>query len=50
VKQASSFQLSWDQAYPQTAATAMHNAVENFFTGRIDAAGFASAMQALPTK
>ena len=50
VKDAGSFQLSWDQAYPQTAATAMHAAVENFFTGRIDAAGFASAMQALPIK
>lgn len=50
VKQAKSFQLSWDQAYPQTATTAMHNAVEDFFTGRTDAAGFASAMQALPIK
>jgi xylobiose transport system substrate-binding protein len=50
VKKAGSFQLSWDQAYPQTASTAMHTAVENFFTGRIDAAGFASAMQALPIK
>jgi xylobiose transport system substrate-binding protein len=50
VKKADSFQLSWDQAYPQTASTAMHTAVENYFTGRIDAAGFASAMAALPTK
>lgn len=50
VKKADSFQLSWDQAYPQTASTAMHTAVESFFTGRIDAAGFASAMQALPIK
>jgi xylobiose transport system substrate-binding protein len=50
VKDAKSFQLSWDQAYPQTASTAMHTAVENFFTGRVDAAGFASAMQALPIK
>ncbi len=50
VKNADSFQLSWDQAYPQTATTAMHTAVENFFTGRVDAAGFASAMQALPIK
>ena len=50
VKQANAFQLSWDQAYPQTASTAKHTAVENFFTARIDAAGFASAMQALPIK
>jgi xylobiose transport system substrate-binding protein len=50
VKQANSFQLSWDQAYPPTATTAIHNAVENFFTGRVDASGFVSAMQALPLK
>jgi xylobiose transport system substrate-binding protein len=50
VKSADSFQLSWDQAYPQTAATAMHKAVADFFAGRIDAAGFATAMQSLPIK
>ncbi|NEM92412.1 ABC transporter substrate-binding protein [Galbitalea soli] len=50
VKDANSFQLSWDQAYPQTASTAMHTAVEGYFAGRLDAAGFAAAMQALPIK
>ncbi len=50
VKNANSFQLSWDQAYPQTATTAMHSAVEDFFAGRIDAAGFITAMQGLPIK
>jgi xylobiose transport system substrate-binding protein len=50
VKSANSFQLSWDQAYPQTASTAMHTAVEDYFTGRITATGFASAMAGLPIK
>lgn len=48
VKQAPSFQLSWDQAYPQTASTAMHQAVQEFFDGKLDADGFVKAMQALP--
>jgi xylobiose transport system substrate-binding protein len=49
VKAAPSFQLSWDQAYPQSASTAMHQAVQEFFDGKIDADGFIKAMQALPT-
>jgi len=49
VKSAPSFQLSWDQAYPQTASEAMHTAVQQFFDGKLDADGFIKAMQALPT-
>ncbi|WUH95196.1 extracellular solute-binding protein [Streptomyces sp. NBC_00433] len=49
VKAAPSFQLSWDQAYPQTASEAMHTAVQQFFDGKLDADGFIKAMQALPT-
>ncbi|MEU6387789.1 extracellular solute-binding protein [Streptomyces sp. NPDC046939] len=49
VKKAPSFQLSWDQAYPQSASTAMHQAVQQFFNGSIDEDGFIKAMQALPT-
>jgi xylobiose transport system substrate-binding protein len=49
VKAAPSFQLSWDQAYPQTASDAMHKAVQQFFDGKFDADGFIKAMQALPT-
>ncbi|OAH09682.1 ABC transporter substrate-binding protein [Streptomyces jeddahensis] len=49
VKKAPSFQLSWDQAYPQSAADAMHTAIQQFFNGQIDADGFIKAMQALPT-
>ncbi|SEO54163.1 ABC transporter substrate-binding protein [Actinacidiphila rubida] len=49
VKAAPSFQLSWDQAYPQTASQAMHTAVQEFFDGKTDADGFIKAMQALPT-
>jgi len=49
VKAAPSFQLSWDQAYPQSAANAMHTAVQQFFDGKLDADGFIKAMQALPT-
>ncbi len=49
VKAAPSFQLSWDQAYPPSAMTPMHTAVQQFFDGRIDADGFIKAMQALPT-
>jgi xylobiose transport system substrate-binding protein len=50
VKKAPSFQLSWDQAYPPSANTPMHQAVQQFFTGQIDADGFIKAMQALPTE
>ena len=49
VKQAPSFQLSWDQAYPPSATTAMHQAVQEFFDGKTDADGFIKAMQGLPT-
>lgn len=49
VKKAPSFQLSWDQAYPQSASTPMHQAVQQFFNGGLDTDGFIKAMQALPT-
>jgi xylobiose transport system substrate-binding protein len=49
VKKAPSFQLSWDQAYPQSAATSMYQAVQQFFNGQLDEGGFIKAMQALPT-
>jgi xylobiose transport system substrate-binding protein len=49
VKQAPSFQLSWDQAYPPAATTAIHTAVQEFFDGKLDADGFIKAMQALPS-
>ncbi|MFF9643004.1 ABC transporter substrate-binding protein [Kitasatospora aureofaciens] len=49
VKAAPSFQLSWDQAYPPSAMTPMHTAVQQFFDGRLDTDGFIKAMQALPT-
>lgn len=49
VKAAPSFQQSWDQAYPQTASTDMHTAIQEFFDGKLDADGFIKAMQALPT-
>jgi xylobiose transport system substrate-binding protein len=50
VKKAPAFQLSWDQAYPQSASTPMHQAVQQFFDGQIDANGFIKAMQALPSQ
>jgi len=49
VKAAPSFQLSWDQAYPPSAITPIHVAVQQFFNGKLDADGFIKAMQALPT-
>ncbi|MEU3466240.1 extracellular solute-binding protein [Streptomyces sp. NPDC006733] len=49
VKAAPSFQLSWDQAYPPSATTKMHTAVQEFFDGKTDADGFIKAMQGLPT-
>jgi xylobiose transport system substrate-binding protein len=48
VKQAPAFQLSWDQAYPPSAITPIHQAVQEFFNGTLDEAGFIKAMQALP--
>ncbi|POX55078.1 sugar-binding protein [Streptomyces sp. Ru71] len=50
VAKAKSFQLSWDQAYPPAAITPIHQAVQQFFNGQLDADGFATAMQALPTE
>lgn len=50
VKNAKSFQLSWDQAYPPTAITAMHNAAQQFFNGSMSTSQFITAMQQLPTK
>ncbi|SKC54141.1 ABC transporter substrate-binding protein [Okibacterium fritillariae] len=47
VEAAPSFQLSWDQAYPPSAITPIHQAVAQFFSGQIDEAGFIQAMQAL---
>ncbi|MEV1021316.1 extracellular solute-binding protein [Streptomyces sp. NPDC050264] len=49
VKKAPSFQLSWDQAYPQSASTSMYQAIQQFFNGQLDEDGFVKAMQALPT-
>ncbi|GMA86992.1 hypothetical protein GCM10025868_22420 [Angustibacter aerolatus] len=39
---------SWDQAYPPAAITPIHQAVQQFFNGGLDADGFVQAMQALP--
>jgi xylobiose transport system substrate-binding protein len=50
VKAAPSFQLSWDQAYPQSADTPIHQAVQQFFDGQSDVNGFIRAMQALPSE
>ncbi|WP_432057838.1 ABC transporter substrate-binding protein [Streptomyces sp. bgisy022] len=45
-----SFQLSWDQAYPQKASSSLYKAIQQFFNGQLDADGFIKAMQALPTE
>ncbi|GGL92599.1 sugar-binding protein [Streptomyces fumigatiscleroticus] len=50
VAKAPSFQLSWDQAYPPSAITPIHQAVQQFFNGQLDEDGFIKAMQALPTE
>jgi xylobiose transport system substrate-binding protein len=50
VAKAPSFQLSWDQAYPPSAITPIHQAIQQFTNGQIDADGFIRAMQALPTE
>ncbi|WP_433384714.1 ABC transporter substrate-binding protein [Micromonospora sp. KLBMP9576] len=47
VKQAPNFQLSWDQAYPPAATTTIHQAVQQYCNGRLDADGFVKAMQSL---
>ncbi|MEI7032096.1 ABC transporter substrate-binding protein [Streptomyces pratensis] len=49
VEAAPSFQLSWDQAYPQSAATTMYQSLQQFFNGSMDEDAFVRAMQALPT-
>ncbi|MFJ7152484.1 ABC transporter substrate-binding protein [Streptomyces sp. NPDC100445] len=50
VAKAKSFQLSWDQAYPPSAMTPIHQAVQQFFDGQLDTDGFIKAMQALPAE
>ncbi|MFH9673957.1 ABC transporter substrate-binding protein [Streptomyces sp. NPDC017405] len=50
VAKAKSFQLSWDQAYPPSAMTPIHQAVQQFLNGQFDEDGFIKAMQALPTE
>ncbi|MFF8032199.1 MULTISPECIES: ABC transporter substrate-binding protein [unclassified Streptomyces] len=50
VADAPSFQLSWDQAYPQKASSDLHKAIQQFFNGQLDTDGFIEAMQALPTE
>jgi xylobiose transport system substrate-binding protein len=49
VRDAPSFELSWDQAYPPAASSPLHRAVQQFFDGQLDEGGFIKAMQALPT-
>jgi xylobiose transport system substrate-binding protein len=48
VKAAPSFQLSWDQAYPPSDNTPIHQAVGQFLDGQTDSNGFIQAMQNLP--
>ncbi|GGV51601.1 sugar-binding protein [Streptomyces griseoflavus] len=50
VADAPSFQLSWDQAYPQKSSSDLHKAIQQFFNGQLDTDGFIKAMQALPTE
>jgi xylobiose transport system substrate-binding protein len=46
VKDAPTFQLSWDQAVPAAGLTPVQNAMADYFNGTIDADGWISAMQA----
>ncbi|HVV57622.1 MAG TPA: extracellular solute-binding protein [Gaiellaceae bacterium] len=46
IKKAPAFQLSWDQAWPQTNTNTIHTAVGDFFDN-LDAGGFQSAMTGL---
>ncbi len=46
VNHASHFQLSWDQAYPQTDSDTIHTAVANYFDS-LNASQFISAMEGL---
>ncbi|MFF1417515.1 ABC transporter substrate-binding protein [Streptomyces sp. NPDC058280] len=49
VDKAPAFQLSWDQAYPPASMTPIYVAVQQFFNGQLDTAGFIASMQALTT-
>jgi xylobiose transport system substrate-binding protein len=46
VNHAPAFQLSWDQAYPQTDTTTIHTAVANYFDN-LNAGQFIKAMESL---
>ncbi len=46
IKKAPAFQLSWDQAWPQTDSNTIHTTVANYFDN-LDAGAFASAMAGL---
>lgn len=46
IKKAPAFQLSWDQAWPQTDSNAIHTAVADYFDN-LDAKAYESAMAAL---
>lgn len=46
IKKAPHFQLSWDQAYPQTNTNALHDAVANYFDN-LNAGQFISAFKGL---
>jgi xylobiose transport system substrate-binding protein len=46
IKKAPAFQLSWDQAWPQTDSNAIHTAVADYFDN-LNAAAFQSAMAKL---
>jgi xylobiose transport system substrate-binding protein len=46
IKKAKAFQLSWDQAWPQTDSNTIHTAVANYFD-TLDANAFNSAMAGL---
>ena len=46
IKKAPAFQLSWDQAWPQTDSNAIHTAVANYFDN-LSASGYESAMAGL---
>jgi xylobiose transport system substrate-binding protein len=46
IEKAPAFQLSWDQAWPQTDSNAIHTAVANYFDN-LNASAYESAMAAL---
>lgn len=47
VKNAPTFQLSWDQTVPTASKTRLQTAVEDYFNGTTDADGWISQMQSL---